>query len=158
MVYHNYFIDFLQFWPYDASFLVTFLARACWNSTLTTSTYLMILPCLPPSGILYPIWFLQSHKLFPLAVSLEGIVLLSSRVWKDVIVWALEIGISCITVTQLQAEARNTHTHTHTHTHSPLTPLQNFTILITISCQGHTVAPLYHYTGQVAPRFGKSMP
>jgi hypothetical protein len=29
MVYHNYFIDLLQFWPYDASFLATFLAHAC---------------------------------------------------------------------------------------------------------------------------------
>jgi hypothetical protein len=34
------------------------------NSTLTSSTYLVILPCLPPSNILYPIWFLQSHMFF----------------------------------------------------------------------------------------------
>ena len=54
MVYHNYFIDLLQFWPYDARFLATFLASACWNPTLTSSTYLAILLCLPPSNILYP--------------------------------------------------------------------------------------------------------
>ena len=29
----------------------------------------------------------------------RGVVLLRPRVWKDVVDWALEIGISCITVT-----------------------------------------------------------
>ena len=30
MLYHNYFIDFLQFGPYYASFISNFLPRACW--------------------------------------------------------------------------------------------------------------------------------
>jgi hypothetical protein len=49
MVYHSYFIDLLQFWPYDARFLASFLASVRWNPTLTSSTYLAILPCLPLS-------------------------------------------------------------------------------------------------------------
>ena len=62
------FIDLLPLWPYDASFPATFLAHACLNSTLTSSTYPMMFHCLLLSSILYPIWFPQSHNFSPLSI------------------------------------------------------------------------------------------
>ncbi len=46
----------------------------------------------------------------------RGIVLLSSRVWKDVNGWALEIGISCNYSNPFITRGRK---HTHTHTQPP---------------------------------------
>ena len=47
------FIDHPPFWPYDASFPALFLASVHLNSTLTSSTYPMMFPCLSLSSILY---------------------------------------------------------------------------------------------------------
>ena len=49
-------------------FQAIFLARACLNSTLPSSTYHVMFHCLPLSSIFYNIWFPLPHSFSPLSI------------------------------------------------------------------------------------------